>query len=232
MQISHVVRGEECLPSTPKHLAIYNVFGWDEPKFAQLPLLTNIEGKKLSKSESDANVGMYIKEGYLPEALLSFVALMGWGAPMTIKNQAFTLEEMANAFRLDKVTKGSTVVAPGKLVFLNKRHLSRRPDHGAGWVYEVVKPTLTEKFAKGEECDTYEGGASILLGAEYVKKVYALVYERLRKHTDLPESCDYFWMNLHESSRPEVAAKLEPFGAAGMPCYNSSQVLWCNRDMG
>ncbi|BFZ59520.1 hypothetical protein YB2330_000531 [Saitoella coloradoensis] len=173
MQISHVVRGEEWLPSTSKYLAVYNAFGWDVPKFAHLPLLTNMEGKKLSKRENDANVDLYIKQGYLPEALLNFVALMGWGAPMMTKDQVFTLEEMVNAFRLDEVTK----------------------DQGVNWIYEVMKPALTEKFAKGEDCDKYEGGASVLLGAD----------------------CDYFWANPHGNSSPEVATKLEPFWAVGMP---------------
>ncbi|BFZ60657.1 Glutamate--tRNA ligase mitochondrial [Saitoella coloradoensis] len=220
MQISHVVRGEEWLPSTPKHLAIYDAFGWDAPKFAHLPLLTNLEGKKLSKRENDANVDMYIKEGYLPEALLNFVALMGWGAPVTTRDQVFTLEEMAKAFRLDKVTKGSTAVAPEKLIFLNKKHLSRLPDQGADWIYGVVKPALEERFGKGQasEMMSHEEDPSVLLGAEYVKRVYALVHERLRRPTDLPESCDYFWRNPHEGkSGPELSSKLELFWAAGMP---------------
>ena len=78
MKISHVIRGEEWLPSAPKHLLIYQAFNWPSPEFAHLPLLLNKDKSKLSKRQGDVAVEDYLKKGYLPEALLNFVLLLGW----------------------------------------------------------------------------------------------------------------------------------------------------------
>ena len=79
MNISHVIRGEEWITSTPKHLLLYDAFGWERPSFAHLPLLLNQDRTKLSKRQSDVAVEDYREQGYLPEALINFTALLGWG---------------------------------------------------------------------------------------------------------------------------------------------------------
>lgn len=81
MGISHVLRGDEWLPSTPKHIILYNAFGWRSPRFVHLPLLMKPGGGKLSKRSNDAYVEHYIEQGYFPEALNNFVALLGWSPP-------------------------------------------------------------------------------------------------------------------------------------------------------
>jgi glutamyl/glutaminyl-tRNA synthetase len=78
MEITHVIRGEEWLPSTPKHALLYRYFGWDVPRFAHLPLLLNADRSKLSKRQGDVAVEDYRKQGYLPAALVNFVAFLGW----------------------------------------------------------------------------------------------------------------------------------------------------------
>ena len=100
MKISHVIRGEEWLPSTAKHILLYNALELDPPKFAHLPLLLNPDRSKLSKRQGDVAIEEFLKRGYLPEALLNFVLLLGWN-PGT-EREIFSLDEMIKEFSLEK----------------------------------------------------------------------------------------------------------------------------------
>jgi len=107
MDITHIIRGEEWLPSTPKHILLYEYFGWKPPAFAHLPLLLNSDKSKLSKRQGDVSVDEYLKKGYLKEALLNFVLLLGWN-PGTEK-ETFSLKEMIREFSIEKVNKAGAV---------------------------------------------------------------------------------------------------------------------------
>lgn len=119
MKITHVVRGEEWLPSTPKHVAMYNAFGWTPPAFVHIPLLTTVGNKKLSKRSGDIGVLSLASKGVLPEAMINYVALYGW-SPHREGSEVFTLKELEKAFSLDGLTKGNAKVDEKKLEFLNK----------------------------------------------------------------------------------------------------------------
>lgn len=121
MRITHVIRGEEWLSSTPKHLFIYEAFGWTPPKFAHLPLLLNADRTKLSKRQGDVAVEDYLKKGYVPEALLNFVALLGWNP--TSDREIYTHEELGQLFDLAKVNKAGAVFNTEKLDWLNEHYL-------------------------------------------------------------------------------------------------------------
>ncbi|HLG25336.1 MAG TPA: glutamate--tRNA ligase, partial [Candidatus Gracilibacteria bacterium] len=94
MQITHVIRGEEWLPSTPKHLLLYEAFGWTPPEYAHLPLLLNKDKSKLSKRQGDVSVESYLEKGYSKEALINFVALLGWHPGAGIEKEIFSMEEL------------------------------------------------------------------------------------------------------------------------------------------
>jgi len=126
MKISHIIRGEEWIPSTPKHIILYQMFGWDMPQFIHLPLLVNEQKAKLSKRHGDVSVDDFIKKGYLPEALLNFVALLGWNPGDN--REIFTLEELIKEFKLDKVHKGSAVFNKKKLNWLNSQYIKNTTD--------------------------------------------------------------------------------------------------------
>ncbi|KAH3683402.1 hypothetical protein WICPIJ_005621 [Wickerhamomyces pijperi] len=127
MQITHVIRGEEWLPSTPKHIALYRAFGWNEPEFIHIPLLTSTKDKKLSKRSGDIDVTNYAKRGILPEALINFVALFGWAPKKTDGNsEIMNLQELVKAFEIDDLTKGNAKVDEKKLFFFNKHYLQQR----------------------------------------------------------------------------------------------------------
>jgi glutamyl-tRNA synthetase len=126
MQITHVIRGEEWLSSTPKHLLLYQFFGWTPPRFAHLGLVVNAQGKKLSKRDGDVSVDSYREQGYLPAALMNFLALLGWSNG---DNQEFwTLESMAKVFSLERVSGSPSVFDFDKLRHFNQQHLMQTPE--------------------------------------------------------------------------------------------------------
>ncbi|QLL34041.1 hypothetical protein HG536_0F03660 [Torulaspora globosa] len=129
MKITHVIRGEEWLPSTQKHIALYQAFGWEPPSFIHIPLLTSANDKKLSKRKGDASVLNMKENGILPEALVNFCVLFGWSPPRklaTANHECFTLKEFERIFNLNYLTKGNAKVDDKKLWFFNKHYLQSR----------------------------------------------------------------------------------------------------------
>lgn len=126
MEISHVIRGEEWLSSTPKHVLLYQYFGWQLPQFAHLPLLLNPDKSKLSKRQGDVAVEDYRQKGYLNEALVNFVAFLGWNPGD--EREIFSLGELINEFSLERVGKAGAVFNVEKLDWLNAQHLRRKSD--------------------------------------------------------------------------------------------------------
>lgn len=131
MKITHVIRGEEWLPSTPKHIEMYKAFGWEAPKFVHIPLLTSLGNKKLSKRSGDIGVLSLAEKGILPEAMVNFVALFGWSPNKTqtatkSSTEIYNLQELVKAFSLEGLTKGNTQVSDKKLTFLNKHYFLAR----------------------------------------------------------------------------------------------------------
>nr|HPR18439.1 glutamate--tRNA ligase [Candidatus Cloacimonadota bacterium] len=121
MKVSHVIRGEEWLPSTPKHIFMYQVLGWKTPKWVHLPLILNPDKSKLSKRQGDVATEDYLKKGYLPEALLNFIALLGWHAPGN--RELYTVDELVHDFSLKRISKAGAVFDPEKLNWMNSHYL-------------------------------------------------------------------------------------------------------------
>lgn len=126
MAITHVIRGEEWLPSLPKHLYIMDSLGWTPPQYAHLPLLLNSDRSKLSKRQGDVAVEDYLRQGYLPAALVNFVALLGWNP--SADQEMYTPEELAAKFDLAKVNRSGAVVNFEKLDWLNAQYLRALPE--------------------------------------------------------------------------------------------------------
>lgn len=166
MEITHVLRGEEWLPSIPKHHKLYRAFGWAPPQFAHLPLLCNPDGTKLSKRRGDTFVQHYQKQGYEPEALLNFLALMGWDYHAAITSSSpettldphirtdghslyelFTIPQLIAAFDPSHINHRKAAVNQGKLDFLNKLTLRRK----AGRLGEDGVMVEAGKISTGQE---------------------------------------------------------------------------------
>ncbi|MEK7189941.1 MAG: glutamate--tRNA ligase, partial [Patescibacteria group bacterium] len=134
MKITHVIRGDEWLSSTPKHIVLYDAFGWDAPRFAHIPLLLNPDKSKLSKRQGDVAVEDYLKKGYLPEVLINFMALLGWN-PGT-EQEIFSLSKLIKAFDISKAQKAGAVFNLEKLDWMSGEYIKKMP------VGELVKKCL------------------------------------------------------------------------------------------
>lgn len=175
MEITHVIRAEEWLPSTPKHVLLYEAFGWQAPVFAHVPLLLNADRSKMSKRHGDVMVADFIKAGYSPEALVNFVALCGWN-PGTDR-EIFSLEELQQQFSLDRVSKAGAVFDYKKLDWMNGEYLK------AASTTELAKelaPVLLEKKYQYTDPD-------------FVAAVITLLRERVVHLKDIAEFGDYLF---------------------------------------
>jgi glutamyl-tRNA synthetase len=143
MGITHIIRGDEWLPSVPKHILLYKYFGWEVPKLAHLPLLLNPDKSKLSKRQGDVAVEDYRAKGYLKEALINFVAFLGWN-PGT-EQEFFTMDDLINQFTLESVNKSGAVFNVDKLKWLNFEHLRMKPDSE---VLQMLKEELMQSKYK------------------------------------------------------------------------------------
>jgi glutamyl-tRNA synthetase len=121
MEISHVIRGEEWLSSTPKHILMYEAFGWKPPKWIHLPLILNPDHSKLSKRQGDVATEDFLKKGFLPEAILNYIALLGWHPAGD--RELFSLAELIEAFSLKRISKSGAVFDIEKLRWMNGHYL-------------------------------------------------------------------------------------------------------------
>ncbi len=176
MGITHVIRGEEWLTSTPKHLLLHRAFGWQPPRYAHLPLIVNQQKKKLSKRDGDVSVEAYREKGYLPMGLVNFLALLGWSAGDD-KEYYPNLEELAQAFTLERVTKSASVFDFDKLKHINFLHLREQP-------LELISLAL-EPFFRQADLELPE--------TNYLHQVIELMRERASVLPDLVEGARYFY---------------------------------------
>lgn len=123
MEITHVIRGEDWLPSTPKHLFLYEAFGWTPPQFAHLSLFLSKSGGKMSKREGETALSAFRYLGYLPEAVVNYIALLGWN-PKT-DEELFTLDELVKRFDLAQVNPANPIFDVDKLGWMNQQYLRR-----------------------------------------------------------------------------------------------------------
>ena len=192
MEISHVIRGEEWLPSTPKHILIYRAFGWEAPKFAHLPLLLNPDKSKLSKRQGDVAVEDFLNQGYLPEALLNFVLLLGWN-PKT-EEEIFSQNEMTERFELTGVNKAGSIFNTEKLDWINGTYIRKMniEELTKLCVPYLVEAELIKKVAgiKYRVLSTDEE-----VNFDYLKKVVALEQERMKKLSEIGESVRFIFVD-------------------------------------
>ncbi|MCD4701442.1 MAG: glutamate--tRNA ligase, partial [Candidatus Aegiribacteria sp.] len=121
MKISHIIRGEEWINSVPKHVLLYDFFGWETPVFCHLPLLRNKDKSKLSKRKNPVSIDWYRKTGILPESLLNYLGMMGWH--LSDDREKFSIQEMIENLMLEDISLGGPVFDLDKLLWLNGRYL-------------------------------------------------------------------------------------------------------------
>lgn len=176
MKITHVIRGEEWLPSTPKHILLYQSFGWEPPKFAHLPLLLNEDRSKMSKRKGDVFVYQFREKGFFPESLVNFVALLGWNP--TADREVFSMQEMMESFTLEKVNKAGAIFDYKKLEWMQSEYM-KLTSPGL-MVAEVVKALEQENIS----CDD----------VDYIEKIIVLFRERILFPNQLASFADYMFI--------------------------------------
>ncbi|MFA6146305.1 MAG: glutamate--tRNA ligase [Patescibacteria group bacterium] len=186
MEITHIIRGEEWIPSVPKHILLYQYFNWPLPQFAHLPLLLNPDHSKLSKRQGDVTVEDYLSKGYLKEAILNFIAFLGWN-PGT-EQEIFTLEELIKTFSLEKIQKAGAVFNVEKLDWLNGCYIRQMN------IDELTK-----------QCMPYLEQAGLIksLNFGWIKKIVALEQERLKRLNEIGDLTKFFFLDVLEYT-PEL----------------------------
>ncbi len=137
-KISHVIRGEEHISNTPRQIALYKAFGADIPEFAHLPTIRNQDRKKLSKRRDPVDLRIYKSEGYLPEALVNFLALLGWSHPQ--EKEIFSLAEFVEEFSLDRVRKSGPIFDVNKLDWMNGQYIRSMSNEELAQIVEDYIP--------------------------------------------------------------------------------------------
>ncbi len=172
MKITHVTRTEEWLPSTPKHTLLYEYFGWDAPQWAHLSLLLNTDKTKMSKRKGDVAVADYIKKGYLPEAMINYLAFLGWNPGR--EKEIYSMKELLKDFSLERVHKAGATFNIEKLNWYNSYYIKQL---SLEKLIEMCLPYLTAKI------DDFDR----------LKKIVALEQERLQILSEIGEHTAFFF---------------------------------------
>ncbi len=195
MEISHVIRGEEWISSTPKHVLLYDAFGWEKPAFFHLPLLRNTDKTKVSKRKNPVSLGYFQEAGYLPEAMVNFFGLMAFS--FKDEREMFSLEDFAGELELERISLGGPVFDLKKLLWLNGRYLREQKS-----AEDVVQYLQTQLF------DT-----------AYLSKIVPLIQDRVEKSEDFFPYADFFfandinldpaWLQIADKTKKESTAVFE-----------------------
>ncbi len=185
MEITHVLRSEEWLPSTPKHILLYEAFGWEAPSFGHVSFILGKDGKKkLSKRDGGVSVEYFLSLGYLNEALLNFIALLGWNPGKGNTKEMFSLAEMETLFDVSGLHKSGAVFDLKKLDWLNGEYIKKMP------VDELYKRIDDGTFL---EKDLIRNAPPDMRTEEYLKRVLTIERERLVKLSDVGEQNLFFF---------------------------------------
>lgn len=193
MEISHVIRGEDHLSNTPKQILIYEALNWDTPKFAHLSMILGSDKSKLSKRSGEAYVyvSQYRKRGYLPEALINFLSLLGWSPEND--EEIFTIDEIVNRFSMDRVTKSSAVFDVEKLNWMNSHYIK---EADLDRIIDLAIPYLKDGGYVDDELISEK--------REWIAKIVDLVRDSLDYVAQIVDHVDIFFGEMEYEDKEEV----------------------------
>lgn len=192
MKITHVIRGEEWVSSTPKHILLYQYFGWDIPQFAHLPLLLNSDRSKMSKRQGDVEARAYPPKGYLKEAVVNFISLLGWNPGD--EREIFTLEELIKEFSIERIHKAGAIFNLEKLNWINTQHIRRKSNEE---IYTMLKADL-EKSGYSD------------FPKQYVMNAIGLMKERINFIHELLSFSSYFFKDPEVYDAEGIIKRMTP----------------------
>ena len=178
MEISHVMRAEEWLPSTPRHLQLFRALGFDPPEFAHLPMIIGPDRAKLSKRHGATAIGEYEEQGYLPEALLNFMVLLGWS--LDDKTDVVPLQTVIDNFTLDHVTKSAAIFDQDKLLWMN-----------GVYIRELSSEALAGRMLPYLQRDLPPG--CLPVDPDYLRRITPLLQERIKRLDEAAAMTAYFF---------------------------------------
>jgi len=193
MEISHVIRGEDHISNTPKQILVQEALGFPRPKYAHLPIIMGTDRSKLSKRHGAAGITEYRRQGYLPEALINFVAFLGWN-PGTEK-EIYSMSELIRDFSLDKIQKGGAVFNPVRLDYLNGCYIRQYP------IEDLARLCVPYFIAAGFIADEQNGDKTNYknkqtgegVDFDFLKKIVSYQQPRLKKLSEIIEQSGYFF---------------------------------------
>lgn len=171
MEISHVIRGDEWMSSTPKHILLYDSFGWTPPQFMHMPLLLGTDGKKLSKRKNPTSIFFYRDSGYLPEAFLNFLTLMGYSMPGD--KEIYSLQEIIAEFDARRIGVSGAIFDLNKLDWINQQYL----------IQNIPENKLWQRIT------------SWAFPEEKIAQIMPLVHTRIQTFSDFFSLCDFFFVH-------------------------------------
>lgn len=211
MDITHVFRGEEHISNTPRQMMLFEMFGWDIPRYGHMTLIVNESGKKLSKRDNDVMqyISQYDEAGYLPEAMFNFMALLGW-SPKGEK-EIFTKEELIDQFSEERLSKAPSMFDVKKLTWVNHQYLKAKDD--ATWL-EFVKPFAKAKFDMSDKDESW------------IDRMLLLYKEQTQYGQEIQELIQLFFEEpvLNENSKEVLAWETTP--AIAKAFLNNLPEVW------
>lgn len=183
MGITHVLRAQEWIPSTPNHILLYRAFGWEPPTFCHLPMVMGEDGQKLSKRHGATQVMEFRKKGYLPEALLNFIVLLGWS--YNDSSEIFSLDELCKIFSIEKINKSPAIFNYQKLKWFNSYYIKRMSEEK--FLEAIIPYFLEKKFISSTPTKNQ---------LEYLKKLIPLIKTRIELLSEAPEIIDFMFGEL------------------------------------
>lgn len=198
MQTDLVIRGEEWLPSLPKHLVLFEMLGWNPPRYAHVPLLLNKDKTKLSKRQNSVSVEEYINKGYLPEAMINFLAMLGWNSGTT--QDIFSMEELIDQFSIDRVQKAGAIFDLEKLDWLQGQWMRKFSSEEFA---TRILPLVEAAHPEAKTDDTFT-------------KKAALIQERITFFHEAPDMLGFFYTAPHVS-KELMASKKQKIEEADLP---------------
>lgn len=199
MKISHVIRGDEWISSTPKHILLYESFGFTPPVFMHMPLLLGEDGKKLSKRKNPTSIFYYRDSGYLPEALVNFLSLIGYSMPDS--SEIYTLDEIISKFDASRIGISGAFFDIKKLDWINQKYI----------INSISEENLWDRLKQWSFND------------EFMKKLMPLAHTRIKTFAEFIELCDFFF-TVHISLSNELLCprKVTP----DTTCYMLQSMIW------
>lgn len=241
MGISHVIRGEDHITNTPKQILVYEALGWQPPQFAHLPLILGPDRSKLSKRHSATSLTEYKNQGYLPEALVNFMALLGW-SPQSANipdQEIFSLEELGKEFSLEKIQKGGAIFNIEKLNWFNGHYIRQMDINKLAELcipYLISNKLIKPNFKMKQDPPAY--GAYFLeqkyinaatkkeISTEKIKQIISLEKERMRKLSEIGETTKFFFKAL--KYKPGLLAWKETKKEEILKSLKTSQLILCD----